>query len=65
MVQDELRRINTIDNQIYLDTVEVIGSIPVAPIASNLFRVISFPSLSLIHPICPWRIARGHAAIGV
>jgi hypothetical protein len=32
MVQDELRRINTIDNPRYLDTVEVIGSIPVAPI---------------------------------
>jgi len=31
MVQDERRRINTIDNPTYLDTVEVIGSIPVAP----------------------------------
>jgi hypothetical protein len=30
MVQDELKRINTIDNPSYLDTLEVIGSIPVA-----------------------------------
>jgi hypothetical protein len=31
MVQGGLRRINTMDNLSYLDTVEVIGSIPVAP----------------------------------
>ena len=30
-VQEERRRINNIDNRTYLDTVEVIGSIPVAP----------------------------------
>ncbi len=40
----------------YLDTVEVIGSIPVAPIGSNLFRFISFPSLLLIHPIACKRL---------
>jgi hypothetical protein len=50
-VQGERRRINNIDNRTYLDTVEVIGSIPVAPIGSNVFRLISFPSLLLIHPI--------------
>jgi hypothetical protein len=34
-----------------LDTVEVTGSSPVAPIGANLFRFISFPSLLLIHPV--------------
>src|SRR5262249_23938125 len=48
IVQDELRRINKMDNRTHLDTVEVIGSIPVAPIASNLWvansKVAWFPA---------------------
>ena len=35
IVQGERRRITNIDNRTYLDTVEVIGSIPVAPISRH------------------------------
>jgi hypothetical protein len=44
IVQDELRRINTIDNPTYLDTVEVIGSIPVAHFVSVIYSHSHSPS---------------------
>jgi hypothetical protein len=55
MVQDELRRINTIDNPSYLDTVEVIGSIPVAPLV---------PFLNHIKPFMV-RLTRAHPVVGL
>jgi len=47
--QDKRRRINNIHNQSYFDTVEVIGSIPVAP-------TIAFPSFSL-NQLAPFEVA--------
>src|SRR6266481_5013475 len=47
----EQRCTNQIACWTLLDTVEVIGSIPVAPICSNLPRFKSLPSVLLIHPI--------------
>jgi len=42
IVQGKQRRINKIDNPNYLDTLEVIGSIPVAPIAVSSFTTITY-----------------------
>src|SRR5438552_16486165 len=50
MVQDELRRINTTDNPTYLDTVEVIGSIPVAPIVLSRLNSIIYVQPKF-HPV--------------